>query len=275
MRLFNKVAIIGTGLIGGSIALCIKKKRLARRVVGVAAHKESLLLAERMNAIDNGSLDINIIEGADLVILATPVSAILNSAPVISKIIGPDCIVSDVGSTKEEIAAKLNKIFPRYVGSHPLAGSEKRSVINACPGLFKDSLCILTPLKGTDSSALKIIKGLWEQLGAEVAFLNPAAHDKILAFVSHLPHAAAFSLINSIPDRYLKFSAAGLKDTTRIAASDNGLWTDIFLANPKNMLKAIGSLQENLKKIKTAIEKDDRKALNKILKGAKEKRNRL
>jgi len=275
MRLFNKVAIIGVGLIGGSLALAIKRKRLALEIVGVSRHKKTLLLARKIRAIDKGAQELNIIKDADLVILATPVDTIINLAAKIYPFVKKGCIVSDVGSTKREIVSKLERIFPRYIGSHPLAGSEKRGVVNANPGIIKGSLCILTPTKNTDQEALEKIKRLWSELGARVAFLAPDAHDKILSFVSHLPHLAAFSLIDIIPKEYLRLASSGLKDTTRIAASDSEIWCDIFLSNQKNILKSIELFQNNLSRIKSAIQRKDKKLLNKIIKEAKKKRNRL
>lgn len=275
MKLFNKVAVIGVGLIGGSIALVIKKKRLAREIVGVSRHRKTLLLACQKCAIDKGSRNLSIIKGADLVILATPVSTILNLAPQISKFIRPDCIVTDVGSTKQEIVSKLGEIFPRYVGSHPLAGSEKQGIINASAHIFKDSLCILTPTKSTDTQALKKVKKMWSQLGAKVVFLTPNTHDKILSFVSHLCHIVAFCLIGSIPDKYLRLAPSSLKDITRIAASDSRLWRDIFLSNQKNMLSSIELFQKNLFQIKSVIRKKDKEILMRILKQAKNKRDIL
>ncbi len=275
MKLFNKVAIVGVGLIGGSIALAMKKKGLACQVVGVSRHKSTLALAKKSGAIDKGSQDLNIIKDADLVILAAPVNTILSQGEAISRIISPNSIVIDVGSTKEEIVACLSKIFPNYVASHPLAGSEKRGVKNACPGIFKNSLCILTPTGKTNPKALKKIERLWRRLGAKVVFLRPDIHDKILAFVSHLPHAIAFSLIDIIPGGYLKLGANSLKDATRIALSDSCLWADIFLSNRKNIVKSIELFQKNLSGIKSAINKKDKKLLIKILAGAKSKRENL
>jgi len=275
MRLFNKVAIIGTGLIGGSIALDIKRRKLANKVIGVSRRKKSLLLAKRLGAIDYGSREIDIIKGADLVILATPVSTILNLANSISKSLTRDCLVTDVGSTKKEIVAKLEKVFPYYVGSHPLAGSEKRGVVHACANIFKDSLCILTPTKNTNPRALSKIKKLWIQLGAKVKFLSPGEHDEILSFVSHLPHIIAFSLISSIPSGYLSFASTGLKDATRIAASDSEIWRDIFSSNRKNVLKGIELFQKSLVKIKSAVRRNDKNLLTQILKKAKSKRETL
>jgi prephenate dehydrogenase len=155
MRLFNKVAIVGVGLIGGSLALAIKKRGLAKEVIGVSRRKKTLLLARQRGMIDRGSQDLNIIKDVDLVILAAPVETIIKTAQEVSKIVGPDCIVIDVGSTKEQIVFKLEKLFKHFVGSHPLAGSEKRGVSNACDEIFNNSLCILTPTKHTAASALR------------------------------------------------------------------------------------------------------------------------
>lgn len=275
MKLFDTIAIVGVGLIGGSMAKDIKKKRLAHRTIGVSRHKNTLVLARKSRIIDNGSQDLSIVKDADLVVLATPVNTILKLSQEIGKFVSKDCIVTDVGSTKKKIVSKLSKIFPNYVGSHPLAGSEKHGVANVQTGLFKGSLCLLTPTKDTSPKALKKIKDLWSNLGATVAFLNPDTHDKILSFVSHLPHAVAFSLIGTVPDKYLKFSANGLRDSTRIALSDSRLWTDIFLSNRKYMLESIEVFQNKLSAVKSAINNRDEKALIKILNKSKCKRETL
>lgn len=275
MKLFNKVAIVGTGLIGGSLALAIKKRGLAREIVGVSRHKKSLSLAKRRGAIDSGSQDLAIIKGADLVIISTPVDIILNLAPKIRAFLKRECIVTDVGSTKEQIVKKLEKIFPNFVGSHPLAGSEKRSIANAQALLFRDSLCLLTPTKRTNKKALRKMDILWKKVGARTLFLNPGTHDRVLAFVSHLPHIAAFSLIDAVPADFLKFGSGGLKDTTRIAASDSELWAEIFLSNRKNILQAIKILEKNISRINSLIKTKDKKKLSVILKRAKEKREVL
>jgi len=274
-KLFNKVAIVGTGLVGGSMALAIKKKRLANEVIGVSRHKKTLFTAKKNGIIDRGSQDFDIIKDADLVVLAAPVNTILNLAKPISKIVKPGCIVTDVGSTKRQIVSNLQMVFPGYVGSHPLAGSEKRGVDNAEAGIFCGTLCILTPTGKTDKRALEKIKKLWNALGARVLLLPADSHDKILSFVSHLPHVVAFSLISIVPGKYLKFAASGLKDATRIASSDSQLWSDIFLSNPKNISTAISLFQDVLSRVKTAIDKKDRKLLVSILKEAKKKRESL
>lgn len=275
MRLFKKVAIIGTGLIGGSIALAIKKNKLAEEVVGVSRHKKSIFLAKRMGAICRGSQDLSIIKDADLVIFATPVEVILKLAPAVAGIISKGCIVSDVGSTKETITKLLSKKFKRFVGAHPLAGSEKRGIRFSEAGLFKGSLCIVTADKKTDGVALDKIKRLWKNLGAKVVVMPACEHDRVLSLTSHLAHIAAFSLMNSVPSGCLKFSASGLKDSTRIAASDSGLWSGIFLNNKKNVLKALGSFKNNLSILERAIRRNDKNRLSLELKRAKVKREKL
>jgi prephenate dehydrogenase len=275
MKLFNKVAIIGTGLIGGSMALDLRRMRLAREIVGYSRHKSSLILARNKRVIDEGSLDLDVVKDADLVILATPVNSILSLSDKIAEFIPKDCIVTDVGSTKKEIVSRLSRIFPNYVGSHPLAGSEKRGIANIASGIFKNSLCILTPVKSTNPKALKAVKALWDNLGAKTVILSPDTHDATLSFVSHLPHAVAFSLIDTVPLECLRFAASGLKDTTRIAMSDEKLWTDIFLSNRKNMIDSIDCFQNKLSAVKRAILKKDAKKLTAILRKAKNKREVL
>jgi prephenate dehydrogenase len=275
MKKFNKIAVIGTGLIGGSIALALKKKALSRKIVGVSRRRSSLAWAKKIGAIDTGAQTLDIVKGADLVILAVPVNAIIEKGLRIAKIIAPGCIVFDVGSTKDEIVRKLTPRISGFVGTHPLAGSEKRGVKNASAGLFRGSLCILTPVKKTKASALNCVKKIWQGLGARVRILNPRQHDKILAAVSHLPHIAAFALINSVPSEYLGFAANGLKDTTRIAGSESLLWRDILITNRNNSLRALEVFEAKLKALKKALQRKDRKLLLKILNLAKDKRERL
>jgi len=275
MAVFNKVAIIGAGLIGGSIGLGLKQRKIAREVVGVSKHKKSIALALKTKAIDKGSLSLSVIKGAELLIVATPVDTIIALKHKILKYIDKDCIITDVGSTKEEIVSAMEKAFPNYIGSHPLAGSEKRGVINASPAIFDGSLCILTPTARTSSQALKNVKLLWKALGARIIILTPKQHDKILAFVSHLPHLIAFSLINTVPEGLLKFSSGGLKDTTRIAASDTALWRDILLSNRANLLSAIKLFESNLTRLKSAIKANNSKAVESILSQSKRIRENL
>ena len=274
MKPFKKVAIIGVGLIGGSLALALKKKALAERIVGVSKHQASLRQALRRRIIDQGSLDLDIARGADLVILATPVEVILGLSKRLSTVINRDCIVIDVGSTKAQIVRKLEKLFPNFVGTHPLAGSEKRGSLHAEPDKFIGCLCILTPTRRTPVSAAKRIKLLWKNLGARTVSLSPDEHDKIIAFISHLPHLIAFSLIGSVPKKFLNFAASGLRDTTRIAASDSRLWAEIFLSN-RSFLGSIREFERSLGRFKKAIREHDKKALSQAIEAARRKKEIL
>lgn len=274
MKLFHKVGIVGVGLIGGSIAAAIREKKLADKIIGVARHKDTLRFAKRQHLIDEGALDIHILKDVDILILACPVETIIRLAESLSGIVKKDCLVIDVGSTKEKIVNKLQKIFSNFVGCHPLAGSEKRGIANSKSVIFKDSLCILTPTAKTHSSDLKKVKIFWERLGTRTAVLDPSAHDKIISYTSHLPHIVAFSLISTVPVGFLRFAASGLRDTTRIASSESSLWTDILLSN-RSCLNSIEDFQISLSQIKKAIQKGNKKSLLSLLKKAKNKRGKL
>lgn len=275
MRLFNKVVIIGVGLIGGSIGLGIKKRKLAQEVIGLSRHKETINSAIARRAIDKGFLDIKAVGSADLVILATPVNSIIQIGAKIASLIKPGTLVTDTGSTKRLVVKALENILPNFVGAHPLAGSEKQGVVNADANLFHDSLCMLTPTKRTPEANLGKIKKFWEALGAKVVYLSPAKHDKYISYVSHLPHIVAFSLIHSVPPGNLYLASGGLKDTTRIAASAEALWKDIIITNSENILDALQAFGESLSRIKSAIRKRDLKALARILRQARLKRESL
>ena len=275
MKIFNKVVIIGTGLIGGSLGLDLKKEHLVGRITGLSRKKKNAQLSKHIGAIDCAATSLEVTQDADLVILATPIEAIIDTGLKISKIIKPDCVVIDVGSSKENIVTKLSRVIPNFVGCHPLAGSEKRGVENFQAGIFNGSICIVTPVTKTNKNALKKVRLLWKSLGSQVIILSPGKHDRVLASTSHLPHGIAFVLMNSIPDEFLNLSSGGLKDSTRIAASDPDLWSQIFLSNRSNLLAAITSFQTELEALKLALKNKDKKLLIKILKLAKEKRKKL
>lgn len=273
--IFNKIAIVGTGLIGGSLGLAIKKRGLAREVVGVSRRQKSITRALKLGVIDKGSRSLDVIEGADLVVLAMPVGAILSSAPAIARHTGAGCIVTDVGSTKEQVVSSLTRIFPGFVGSHPLAGSEKRGVSHSHPGLFNNSVCIVTPVAKTRAEAVRKVRKLWICVGARVVFLDPGKHDRALSLISHLPHVVAFSLMNAVPARFLNLSPPSLREITRVAASDGELWSDIMYSNKKNILAAIGSFRRELLSIESAIKHAELRKLRRIFNAAKLKRERI
>ncbi len=275
MKLFNKVVIIGTGLIGGSLGLALKKKHLVSQIVGLSRHRRNVRLAKKAGAIDYIGSSLETVKDADLVILATPVDAIIDIAFKIATKIKKDCIVIDVGSTKETIVYKISRVIPNFLGCHPLSGSEKRGVTNLQEGIFANSICIVTPAAKTNKKVLNKISLLWRRLGSKVVILSPKKHDQILAFTSHLPHAVVFSLMGSIPMEFLSLSSGGLKDSTRISASDANLWSEVFLSNRGNLVACLTTFQAKLALLKLALKRKNKKLLTNILLAAKKKREKL
>jgi prephenate dehydrogenase len=273
--MFDKVGVIGVGLIGGSIALAIKKRRLAREIIGLSRHKNSAFVARRLKIIDSIAKNLDDFSDCDLVILATPVDSIIDTSMLLSKKIKGDTIVIDVGSTKEKIVTRLSGLFANFVGCHPLAGSEARGAVNARPDIFSDSICILTPVKSTRPAVYNKIKKLWECVGARVIIMPPDKHDQILSFISHLPHVVAFSLIRCVPDDFLKFAPTSLKDVTRIAASDPKLWQEIFLSNKRNIRIAISGFKKAVLALESAITNSESKKIFDFLNKAKTKREKM
>ncbi len=279
MRLFNKVAIIGVGLVGGSIGLALRKKRLSGSVAGVCRHKNSVILAKKRGAIDRGYPGIpEAVKDADLVILATPVSKIIGLAKQIAPSLKEGVIVTDVGSSKRLVVESLQKIFSKkgfFVGAHPLAGSEKRGVREARGEIFKDAVCIVTKTKRTNLVAMNKICRLWRLLGARVIVMTPEKHDRLVARVSHLPHMVAAALVSSVDKEKIAFGAGGLRDTTRIASGDPLIWRDIFLTNREEILGAGRKFKKGFEKLIAAIERNEERSLMSFLKKAKEKRDLL
>ena len=277
--LFKKVTIVGVGLIGGSLGLAIKKNRLAREVVGFSQRHTSLTIALKSQAVDQAYQDVKkAVTNADFVILATPVSII----PGMLNIIGPhlkrNCIITDVGSTKASIVSAAEESLPKsvsFVGSHPLAGSEKRGVQHANADLFEKSVCIMTPTNKTNRGARERVKKFWSKIGATTKFLSPEEHDKTLGYISHLPHVLTYALMEAIPSQYLGYGAQGLKDTTRIASSPPHIWNDICLGNSRNVIRGIDEVVKALGVMRSALSVQDQKVLLEHFKIAKNKRDQL
>jgi prephenate dehydrogenase len=275
MRIFNKVVIIGTGLIGGSLGLALRKQGLAGRVIGLSRHRKNSVLAKKIGAIDEIGVSLEAVRDADLVILATPVEAIIDFGLKIREKIKKDCIVIDVGSTKACIVSALSGRIPNFLGCHPLAGSEKKGVANLKENIFKGSICIITPAAKTNRRTLNAVKLLWKKLGAHTVILSASKHDEILALTSHLPHLLAFSLIGAIPDQYLALSSSGLKDSTRLSASDANLWSEIFISNRSNLLAALSLFEAKLTVLKRVLNNKNKQGLVRILHRAQLKRENL
>lgn len=271
--MFNRITIIGLGLIGGSLGLAIKKHRLAKEIIGVSRKRSTVIRALSIRAVDKVSLDPEkAVKGSDLVILCTPVLKIIDIACQISGYLDRDTIVTDAGSTKKYIVSNLESLFPKgvdFVGSHPLAGSEKSGVIYSDRDLFESAYCIVTKTNKTKLTALNKIKRFWRGLGMNVEIMNPDKHDKIVSRLSHLPHALSAALSNTCADSELHLAAGGFKDTTRIAAGNAELWKDIFMTNRKNIIRDIGQFKKELSRIEAALENNNGPEVLKLFKKAK------
>jgi len=255
--MFKKVAIVGVGLIGGSIGLALKKRGLAKEVVGIGRRRISIKKALAKRSIGRGTLDIgNGTKEADLIIVATPVDRVIFKIEEVAACAKKGSVIIDVNSTKGKVVRFADKIMPKgiwFVGTHPIAGSEGSSVLHASADLFEEAVCIVTPTRDTNKQALDRVKRFWRSLGAEVRVFSPSQHDRIVANISHLPHALSYSLCNSVGVSDLKVSGTGFRDTTRIAKSNPKMWADIFLQNGPDLLRSIESFQKQLKLIKDDI----------------------
>lgn len=247
------MSIIGVGLLGGSIGLAAKSLAKPWRVVGYGHRRSTLQRALETGAIDEAADDLGTsVRKADLVILATPVGLFEEMLRGIADYLPSSAVVTDVGSTKRSVVALAEKTLPKgvaFVGSHPMAGSEKRGVEYARTDLCAGAICILTPNSKTSPSALADVEGFWESLGMRPARLTPEDHDRLLADISHLPHALAASLVAMQSEEALPLAGKGFLDTTRIAGGDGGLWRDILLDNRDNLLASIKRLKENLDRV--------------------------
>jgi prephenate dehydrogenase len=247
--------------------------------VGIGHHEDSLKEAQKIGAIDEGTLDFNKgILGADLIVLATPVNTILDFIELLGKEHRRGCIITDLGSTKVAIVERAEKVLHHsllFVGSHPLVGSEKKGPGAANAQLYEGGVCVMTPTDKTNRLAKEKIKHFWSQLGSSVQFMLPSEHDQVLAYISHLPHLTAFALMKAMPDDFLVHATQGLKDSTRIAASDAQIWKDIVLTNHKPVLKALDEAVKVLAAMRRAIVSRDQDALMDIFKQARAKRERL
>ncbi|HHT9105796.1 MAG TPA: prephenate dehydrogenase [Candidatus Wujingus californicus] len=269
---FGTVCIIGPGLIGGSIGLCLKKRNLASKIIGVCHRTSSIEKAVKMQAIDAGFLNANeAVKDADIVILATSVDKIIDLSKEVIPAMKRNSILTDVGSTKALIVKQITNNIRKdivFVGAHPIAGLEQRGIEFALPDLFEGCTCIITPLKN-NTKAVETISTMWQLMGARVKFMSPEQHDEILASVSHLPHLVASCLINSIEKEHISYVASGLRDTTRIASGDPELWANIFDQNRDNVIKSIEQLIAEVNKFKNDLINKDVTALLDKLKKAK------
>ncbi len=279
MKQWDTVAIVGVGLIGGSIGLGLRDRGLARYVIGIGRRSSSLRTAKRVGAVTTTTLDLaKGVAKADLVIVCTPVGRIVADVRAAAAACQPGCLITDAGSTKAEIVAALDGQLngkAHFVGSHPLAGSEKSGPSAAAGDLLVGRTVVITPTKTTREVDCAALHDLWRGLGANVVCMPAAAHDRILAATSHLPHLAASALAAATPEDDLQLAASGWLDTTRIAAGDPELWRQIFMSNRSQVLAALGRYEKVLASLRRALERGDEKKLTEILIQAKRRRDAL
>ncbi len=280
--LFPRMTIIGVGLIGGSLALALRRARLVGEIVGVGRGAANLALARRRGIVDRVTRDPETgVRDANLVVLATPVGALAEVGEANAPALMPGAIVTDVGSTKASVLRDLEPLIPAHahlVAGHPIAGTEDSGAAAAAADLFEGSRCILTPTPRTSAGALAKVRRLWRATGARVIEMDAGEHDRILGAVSHLPHVVAYALVNAVTATRkdaLDYAGGGFRDFTRIAASHPDMWRDIVLANRESVLAGIDAVLIELESIREAVEKQDGRRLTAAFTLARERRRAL
>ena len=277
MSRFNTVAIVGVGLIGGSIGLALRRRGLASQVIGIGHRAESLRVAQERGAVTQTTLDVATgVAAADLVIVCTPVGRVADDVRTASANCRAGALITDVGSTKAEIVAAVAGCLPRsvgFIGSHPLAGSERSGPAAAEADLFVDRVVVITPDDAARADDVQSLSDFWTGLGARVVRMSAAEHDRGLAATSHLPHLVAAALALATPVEVLQLTASGWADTTRVASGDPELWRQIFASNRAALLLALMRFDETLAGLRAAIERRDDDEVRQILAEAKQRRD--
>ena len=269
---FDRIALIGFGLIGGSIARAARQQGLAKEIVTTARSEKTRARVMELGIVDRVvETNAEAAKDADLVILCIPVGACGPVAAEIAPHLKPGVIVSDVGSVKASVVKDMAPHLPalaHFVPAHPVAGTENSGPDSGFAELFINRWCILTPPESTDAAATEKLRAFWAALGAKVEIMTPEHHDLVLAITSHLPHLIAYTIVGTADElaqvtssEVIKFSAGGFRDFTRIAASDPTMWRDVFLANKDAVLEMLGTFNEDLSKLTRAIRRGDGEAL--------------
>jgi len=281
--MINRLAIIGVGLIGGSLSWALKKAGKVAEVVGFARNEETRQQAMSLGLIDRAAISIeDAVTGADVVVLAVPMGAMAKTLAEIAPHVTDKMVITDAGSTKAQVVeaavTTLGDRISQFVPGHPIAGTEKSGPSAAFPELYQNHKVILTPLAETDAVALKTIQTMWLDVGADVSEMTVQHHDLVLAATSHLPHLLAFNLVgllaqNDDVDDVLRFAAGGFRDFSRIASSDPVMWRDICLSNDAAILGLLKQYQQQLTEIEQAIQEQDGDYLMDLFQRAKQARD--
>jgi prephenate dehydrogenase len=281
--LFRKITIIGVGLLGGSIGLAVRRRKLARLTAGFVRRTASLKDCERAGAVDFAATDLlAAVWDADLVILCTPLAQMRSRVREMLLALKCGAIVTDVGSVKASVVRELESLVAKagahFVGSHPMAGAEKTGVSAARADLFANTVCIVTPTKKTNRAALKNVEQFWRAMGSRVLELKPEIHDALVSRSSHLPHIVAATLASHVlnpmqPKHQAALCANGFRDTTRIASGSPEMWRDITLANRKNLGRSLDAFIADLQKFRRLVKQGDATAITKFFEIAKQRRD--
>jgi prephenate dehydrogenase len=273
------LTIVGVGLIGGSIGLAARRRGLADRVIGAGRQAATLERARQLGAIDEACPDlVEAVRQAEVAVFCTPVTLIAEQVLAAAPGCAPGTLLTDAGSTKAAIVGALDGKLPSgvsFVGSHPLAGSEKRGPEHADADLFQGRVTVVTPGPRSDQAAVERAIAFWQALGSRVVLMEPEEHDRALALTSHLPHLLASALAGVLPPELRQLAATGFRDTTRIAAGDPSLWTGIFLQNRAALLEALEELQGQLIEFQKALMTGDQPATDALLARGKRSRDAL
>ncbi|BDZ72905.1 hypothetical protein GCM10025856_06240 [Methylophaga marina] len=281
--MINRLAVIGVGLIGGSLALSLKSKEAVNEVVGYSRSDEARQEALSLGIIDKAADSIaEAVVDADVVFVAVPMGAMASVFAEMSEHIRPEAIITDGGSAKAQVVSSareaLGDKFKQFVPGHPIAGTEKSGPAAAFATLYENHRIVLTPVSETDSAATAKIKMMWQLTGAEVFEMDVEHHDTVLAATSHLPHVLAFNLVGMLAqrddcDEVLRYAAGGFRDFSRIASSDAVMWRDICLANKQAILDLLDEFHQGINKIEQAIKEDDGEYLVEVFERAKKARD--
>jgi prephenate dehydrogenase len=280
----ERLCIIGTGLIGGSLARALREAGQCREVVGCSRNPAHLQQAVDLGVIDRFDTDpVQAVAGADMVLVAVPLGAMEAIFTTLRGHLGAGTVITDVGSAKASVVEAARRGFgelpPGFVPGHPIAGTEQSGVAASFPELFRDRRVILTPLEETSADATARVRAMWEAAGAVVDEMDPAHHDVVLAATSHLPHVLAFTLVESLArlgdsDEIFRYAAGGFRDFTRIASSDPVMWRDICLANGDAILQMIDRYTDDLEQLADAVRQHDGERLQSVFTVAKQARDR-
>ncbi|MBW8036712.1 MAG: prephenate dehydrogenase [Planctomycetes bacterium] len=279
MKKLRQISVIGMGLLGSSVTLAVLRSFSSIRTVGYSHRASTRKKARDLGVAEKIAEDLlSCVRDSDLVIIATPICTFEDIFEQIAPDLKDGCVVTDVGSTKKlahQWARKRLGKTVHYVGSHPIAGSEKRGVEFARDDLFFGAKCIVTKDKNTNAAAVRCVKEFWSSLGCSVSVMNPAEHDKVFADVSHVPHAMAAALVNATDSKQINFAGKGFVDTSRIASGPANVWADIFMTNSANTAFGIEKVISQLRKLQSAIKQENYQKTLKLLEDARSKREKL